>query len=1076
MISEIIRLSRIATFLYVVCFSLLGAEAQVNYSTVEGINGVTFGSTDFPTRQFWPGDTVDFSYAVSNSGSKPWGSNHAFELQDDRGASIATSLIYGATGGAENSLQFFDIAVPSVSGTYVYHLRGFESGVGYFGDQSITFTVAHFPGAVSVSAGYHRTALVDSGGRLWMAGYLTIPSGSTPAALSINQSLPYYIADNVTQVVDGYMQTLMVKQDGSLWFLGWEFDDSSPDPVVIHTTPVQIATEVVVAAVGSSSNYFIKRDGTLWAWGRNQYGQLGDGTTTYRPEPVQVATQVRSVAASASRVCYVKADGTLWLAGATGVLPPYGMEASPDALVPVQVASDVKSVYQSTFSSYFAYLKNDGSLWLVGALALPGGDLWSPSPFPLATDVVSASVSESVHFIKSDGTLWAWGGNFYGHLGTGDTATQNVPVQVASNVSLVSTGLKHAVFTKSDGSVWVMGSDQSGQLGNGASVTANQPNPINIASGILTAPLAPTRVVASNASGVYPCVTWTPSLGATHYEVWRNTTNDLASATRIADRVDIPLYYDSAAISGGTYFYWIKPVASSAATVGEFSLVAALNGVPLPDFNFDGRPDLLWQNRNTGERGFWLMNGMAVGTYVSLSSLGSEWEISGKGDFDADGQPDLVLSSVVTGERKLWLMSGTAKASEVTLASVGTEWEIAGVADFNGDGKPDIVWQNTISGQRGMWLMNGTTVGTFIEFATVGTEWQIAATGDFNGDGKPDIVWQNTISGQRGMWLMNGTQVGTFIEFATVGTEWSIMDAADFNGDGQTDIVWQNAISGERGMWIMNGTSVGSYVAFATVGTEWTLGRMPYRRAPADFNADNSPDIIWSNTVTGERGFYIMNGMAVGTYVSFATVGTEWRIAGSADFNADSKPDIIWENTVTGERGFWIMNGTSVGTYIPFAVVGTEWRICGSADFNADSKPDIIWENTVTGERGFWIMNGTSVGTFISFAVVGTEWRIAGSADFNGDAKPDIIWENTVTGERGFWVMNGISVGYFQSFGTLGTEWELVGSADFNRDGKPDLIRQNTITGERGVWFMDGMTAGAYQHFATVGTEWVIGN
>ena len=32
----------------------------------------------------------------------------------------------------------------------------------------------------------------------------------------------------------------------------------------------------------------LKTDGTVWAWGRNNYGQLGDGTTTERLTPVQV--------------------------------------------------------------------------------------------------------------------------------------------------------------------------------------------------------------------------------------------------------------------------------------------------------------------------------------------------------------------------------------------------------------------------------------------------------------------------------------------------------------------------------------------------------------------------------------------------------------------------------------------------------------------------------------------------------------------------------------------------------------------------------------------------------------------
>jgi FG-GAP-like repeat len=66
-----------------------------------------------------------------------------------------------------------------------------------------------------------------------------------------------------------------------------------------------------------------------------------------------------------------------------------------------------------------------------------------------------------------------------------------------------------------------------------------------------------------------------------------------------------------------------------------------------------------------------------------------------------------------------------------------------------------------------------------------------------------------------------------------------------------------------------------------------------------------------------------------------------------ADFNGDGKSDILWQNSVNGQRVIWVMNGTSYSSYVDLGIVATSWRIVGSADFNADRDPDILWENSL---------------------------------------------------------------------------------------------------------------------------------
>jgi alpha-tubulin suppressor-like RCC1 family protein len=85
----------------------------------------------------------------------------------------------------------------------------------------------------------------------------------------------------------------------------------------------------------------LRKDGTVWAWGGNDKGQLGDGTTTGRATPVQVSglTGVTAMAAGYSHSLALRGDGTVWCwgdneAGQLGDGKPRMMPAPVKALLP----------------------------------------------------------------------------------------------------------------------------------------------------------------------------------------------------------------------------------------------------------------------------------------------------------------------------------------------------------------------------------------------------------------------------------------------------------------------------------------------------------------------------------------------------------------------------------------------------------------------------------------------------------------------------------------------------------------------------------------------------------------------
>jgi len=94
------------------------------------------------------------------------------------------------------------------------------------------------------------------------------------------------------------------------------------------------------------------------------------------------------------------------------------------------------------------------------------------------------------------------------------------------------------------------------------------------------------------------------------------------------------------------------------------------------------------------------------------------------------------------------------------------------------------------------------------------------------------------------------------------------------------------------------------------------------------------------------------------------------------DFNEDGFADLVWENSVTGERGIWFLKAGVLSRIISLPTQPTSWHIAGAADFDGDGQADLVWENTVTGERGVWLLKGGGVSSIRSLPTEPTSWHI----------------------------------------------------------------------------------------------------
>jgi len=263
-------------------------------------------------------------------------------------------------------------------------------------------------------------------------------------------------------------------------------------------------------ATGRYYSLVVLPDGTVWAWGRNNYGQLGDGTNVDRITPVQVKgpngdgylTGVVAVAAGENHSLALRYDGTVWAWGLNdrGQL---GDKTTTNKNTPVQVKGRYGDGYLTDIVAIAAGRNHSLALNSSGRALSWGDNTYSQlgcgnaTPYYTSpTNVVnstgyafsgiSAIAAGEYHslLIKNDGTVWCWGLNSQGQIGDGTTIfSRPYPRQVKGpngvdylmNAVAIAAGNSHSVALKSDGTVWAWGNNANGQLGDGTNVNRTTP-------------------------------------------------------------------------------------------------------------------------------------------------------------------------------------------------------------------------------------------------------------------------------------------------------------------------------------------------------------------------------------------------------------------------------------------------------------------------------------------------------------------------------------------------------------------------------------------------------------------------
>lgn len=261
-----------------------------------------------------------------------------------------------------------------------------------------------------------------------------------------------------------------------MWSWGQNFDGELGQGTIDsnnHEVPAEVVgpggtgflTGIVSVATGQDHSLALRSDGTVWAWGNDKWGDLGnnDPNTNSSAVPIEVVgpggsgflSGIVAIAGGDNYSMALKSDGTVWewgknTEGELGI----GTSDSNNHLTPTEV------------------LGPGGTGFLSGVTAIAGGTYHSSA-------------------VRSDGTAWTWGADDLGELGDGDGTQQleqNSPVQVVgpggtgflTGVVAVGGGTEFGVALKSDGTVWAWGWNFYGTLGQGTSDGNAHPSPLQV--------------------------------------------------------------------------------------------------------------------------------------------------------------------------------------------------------------------------------------------------------------------------------------------------------------------------------------------------------------------------------------------------------------------------------------------------------------------------------------------------------------------------------------------------------------------------------------------------------------------
>ncbi|MGN0667162.1 MAG: DUF4214 domain-containing protein [Huintestinicola sp.] len=284
------------------------------------------------------------------------------------------------------------------------------------------------------------------------------------------------VAASKYRISAGYAHCAYVSKNGNLYTWGRNNCGQLGDGTLKDKkTPVKIMTDVYAVSLGRNTSAAIKTNGDLYLWGENNFCQVGDGTKVNRSQPVKVLSDVVAVDVGTYVVSAIKKNGDMYIWGQCD-----GVSA---ATQPVRYRGNIKDV--SNGETHSGYVTTDGDLYVWGNNLygqVGNGTVTTSavtSPTKIQSDILDVELGKDVSAaIGKTGILYTWGRNYDGILGDGTTSDRYVPTAILTGITSVSLGGDHNACVTSKGDMYMWGSNMDGCISSDSANLVKTPSKI----------------------------------------------------------------------------------------------------------------------------------------------------------------------------------------------------------------------------------------------------------------------------------------------------------------------------------------------------------------------------------------------------------------------------------------------------------------------------------------------------------------------------------------------------------------------------------------------------------------------